>query len=581
MRTMLARGHLKTGRPGILLLAPLASFWVTPPPSIARAADAPQSSGAAAYYVSSTLGNDNWDGTSPERPWRTLDRASRAVLMPGDRLLLKRGDIFAGQLQVHSSGVAGHPLIISSYGSGPKPLIEGSPAKGIGHTSAILIRNQQQIEISDLEITNAMARAPAGTPNGWSFGIDFENDSGGILSHFHLTRLTIRNVFAPPIKINSENQFNKFAVSAIRFATTSKQSKSFPSFFRDIVIEDNSISLSGRFGVQIGHAGFGGGGGSAHTRDPDNGFNRDIVIRDNNFFELGGSAVQLGGARNALIDNNGFDYIGAKVVPERMVGRGSGAWVVNSRDVVAQHNRSRHIRGYKDSYGMHVDFGNLNVLYQYNYSEDSEGGFIEILGDNKNIIWRYNISVNDGFREQNGNTLWFSDWSPKRKPSDEIYIYNNTVFVRAPLSPDIDLRARHVHIWNNIFYASPGATIGQKTRLELAPNGLDLSGNLYFGSIGPAFEAKDRLPRKGDPRLSKPGALSADGYRLCQGSPAQGVGSTFHNPRFPAAASGIFGKISSQPQVDYFGTPLRADTAPDIGAAVPVARLDQIHSGCN
>ncbi len=581
MRNALRQGNLKRKRGGMAVaMLALGAFVLPGAAALADSAEAAPQAAGTTYFLSSSGGNDAWDGTSPARPWQTLGRASRAKLAPGDRLLLKRGDTFAGQLEVRSSGVAGHPVIISAYGTGPKPLVTGSPAQGIGHTSAILIRNQQQIEISDLEIANVMARAPAGTPKGWSFGIDVENDGGGLLDHFVLTRLTIRKVFAPPVRITSENEFNNFAVSAIRFAATDKRQKTQPSFFRDIVIADNAISLSGRFGVQIGHAGSGGGKADAEARDPETGFNRDIVIRGNRFVDLGGSAVQLAGARNALIENNDFDRTGANLVPGRMVGRGSGAWVVNSRDIVAQHNRSRHIRGYKDSYGMHVDFGNLNVLYQYNYSEDSEGGFIEILGDNRNVIWRYNISVNDGFRKVEGNTLWFSPWSPDRIPSDEIYVYNNTVFVGPGLTPGIDLRARRAHVWNNIFAAAPGAAIGKQTNLELAHDGFDLAGNLYAGAVSKAFAEKDRHPRTGDPRFAQPGANTAEGYRPCPGSAAQAAGIAVRHPRFPAAGSGIFAGISAEPQVDYFGTALHADTTPDIGAVAGTTSRSQSATTC-
>ena len=44
-------------------------------------------------------------------------------------------------------------------------------------------------------------------------------------------------------------------------------------------------------------------------------------------------------------------------------------------------------------------------MFQYNYSEDSEGGFCEILGDNHNVAYRFNVSVNDGFRDFHGNTI--------------------------------------------------------------------------------------------------------------------------------------------------------------------------------
>ena len=38
--------------------------------------------------------------------------------------------------------------------------------------------------------------------------------------------------------------------------------------------------------------------------------------------------------------------------------------------------------------------------------EDCEGGFVEILGGNTNAVYRFNISVNDGYREDPNGVPW-------------------------------------------------------------------------------------------------------------------------------------------------------------------------------
>ena len=45
-------------------------------------------------------------------------------------------------------------------------------------------------------------------------------------------------------------------------------------------------------------------------------------------------------------------------------------------------------------------------MFQYNYSYNNEGGFAEVLGDNINCGYRYNISVNDGYREDPDGVPW-------------------------------------------------------------------------------------------------------------------------------------------------------------------------------
>lgn len=549
-------------------LAALA-FAALGEPAAALSGSAPHPS---VYYVSSTVGNDAASGTDAGTPWRTLAKVSAHRFAPGDRILFRAGEVFPGQLHLSSSGQPGRPIRIGRYGGGPKPLIDGSGLIGGAYSASILIRNQEHIEISDLEIANAIDEVRSGEQPDHSFGILVVNDNGGVLEHFRLQRLTVRDVFAERIAHGSEDAFNRVVISGIRFLTEAGGDASKPSYFRDIEISDNEVMRTGRFGVQIGHAGDIGGNRDAHSRDPETGFNRDIVIRDNRFTDLGGSAVQLAGARMALIENNDFLRSGSSLVPDRMVGRGSGAWVINSRDIVAQHNSSRQIRGYKDSYGMHVDFGNLNVLYQYNLSVESEGGFVEILGNNRNVIWRYNVSINDGLREKDGNAIWLSPWSPDMVPSQGIHIYHNTIFVRAGLFPDLDFRARDVSIWNNIFHASSHAMIGEQLRIALGGGQPDLAGNLFAGRINQRFRKLDPSSRSGDPMFLLPGSVEPEGYVPDPASPAVQGGSIRKHPIFPAAGTGVLAKVSERPKADFFGTPLPLSGPPTIGAILAGAR---------
>ena len=45
-------------------------------------------SGGTTYYVDSTIGDDSNSGTSPETPWKTLDKVTATTFLPGDTILL-------------------------------------------------------------------------------------------------------------------------------------------------------------------------------------------------------------------------------------------------------------------------------------------------------------------------------------------------------------------------------------------------------------------------------------------------------------------------------------------------------------
>ena len=95
------------------------------------------------YYVDDANGNDGNPGTSEAAPWRTLDRASSATLNPGERLLFRRGGVWSGTLKVEESGVAGLPVVIGSYGSGPPPVIQGASDCVVLFGSGIVVAQMQ------------------------------------------------------------------------------------------------------------------------------------------------------------------------------------------------------------------------------------------------------------------------------------------------------------------------------------------------------------------------------------------------------------------------------------------------------
>lgn len=72
------------------------------------------------FYVSQQNGDDQNDGTSPDRAWKTLSRVSGAVLTAGDIVLFERGGVYRGELRVQN-GVS-----YGAYGSGPKPALYNS-----------------------------------------------------------------------------------------------------------------------------------------------------------------------------------------------------------------------------------------------------------------------------------------------------------------------------------------------------------------------------------------------------------------------------------------------------------------------
>ncbi|HTR27711.1 MAG TPA: right-handed parallel beta-helix repeat-containing protein [Puia sp.] len=82
------------------------------------------------YYVSSTSGNDSYTSAqakNPATPWRSMGKVNSfwSSLGPGDTVKLQAGSIFDQPLAITKSGIAGKPIVLTTYGSGNAPLLTG------------------------------------------------------------------------------------------------------------------------------------------------------------------------------------------------------------------------------------------------------------------------------------------------------------------------------------------------------------------------------------------------------------------------------------------------------------------------
>jgi len=139
---------------------------------------------AATYYVDSAKGADANSGTEDRAPWKTLEKVNASRFQPGDRILLKSGSAWQGQLAPASSGADGAPLVIDRYGKGPRPRIDGAGQV----QDAVRLYNVQWIEVRNLEVTNQGA-----TP-GIRRGVHIFLDNFGTARHIVLAGMYIHDV---------------------------------------------------------------------------------------------------------------------------------------------------------------------------------------------------------------------------------------------------------------------------------------------------------------------------------------------------------------------------------------------------
>lgn len=112
----------------LLLGAPLTAVAETQPQGgnhMDPTYDLRLSEEGTAYYISSSLGSDENDGLSEATPWKSFAHIEAMDLKPGDRVLLRRGDIWHERLTIRGSGRKDAWIFVGSYGdtADPKPEI--------------------------------------------------------------------------------------------------------------------------------------------------------------------------------------------------------------------------------------------------------------------------------------------------------------------------------------------------------------------------------------------------------------------------------------------------------------------------
>ncbi|MEM9983618.1 MAG: right-handed parallel beta-helix repeat-containing protein, partial [Bacteroidota bacterium] len=415
------------------------------------------------YYLSSSAGDDANDGTLGS-PWASLAKISSTTLQPGDTVLFQRGDRFDGHWVVNGSGNATQPILITAYGTGDKPILTGEvgAAGGGDHEEAILVENQDHLIFDGLEVQNERLVSRSGVDDTDAYGIYVLNSGTEVMRNLTFRNLSFKNVFAvQPILDRSD--FDKIQVSGLGFFSTRNTQVGQEKHIRDVLIEDCFFGNLQRFGIEFKH----GGGNNGVGNDSLN-RNMNIRVRNNEFSYNGGTGVLPNRTYNCLIEDNLFDHPGASTDP-RMPGRGSSIWNIHSINTIMQYNMCLSTRGYLDSHGIHIDNNNVNTFVQYNYMEDCEGGFVEILRGNKNAVYRFNVSVNDSWRVNpdwatSNHTIWVN--SVRHDPSrfdlcDSIFIHNNTVVINKPFTStatqtSVTMDADNLYVFNNIFTSTNG-----------------------------------------------------------------------------------------------------------------------------
>ncbi len=405
-----------------------------------------------------------------------------------------------------------------------------------------------------------------GVENSWGSGKNVRFGIKVVASTQDLENFSFDNLYIHDIYPTPDITSNIHLGYGIKLETQSDTVSGMLNTISNVKVINTTISETGHYGFWIKSLGLNG---------IDSVKNNKIHVENCVFEHTGGSGFVPNKSKNVLVQDCIFNHTGSSI-DNRMWKRGSGMWPFDCKNVVAQHNKFMNAHGPMDSYGSHIDYGNENVVFQYNYSYNNEGGFAEILGDNINCGYRYNISINDGYREDpnglawnnKGKIFWVSNFcgqNPIRCPSVGTFIYNNTVFVNDTLNPEIYFwpDVGDVHVYNNLIVVGENGEI-IPTLIENNLNDLYISHNLFYDTSRISLDNDlENNALYVDPLLVNSvylGENNPSAYQIQNNSPAIGSGFLING------SSDTTNYLEHNGGLDYFGNNVSHHLPSNIGA---------------
>lgn len=299
---------------------------------------------------------------------KSIEQVNELELLPGDRLLFKSGETFQGMLRIRSSGSPDQVIVVSRYGEGSYPVIDGN-----GEEAAIRMHNASHLIIEQLKITN------------WegSYGIYFTGESTGEMKNLVFRDLDIRRVgYASTTITNPGKSIGGLCGRVFRGNR--------PSWWNGLSISRVYIHDVGSCGITLG------GNVNLYKTDKDDPYfkpHQNVVIEHCRIDSIVRDGIWIRQCEKALIQHCKVSRTGMNAVS-------NGIWFWDCIESVMQYNEGWECGSPRGNDGAPFSIDNhcLDCIIQYNYSHDNEGPGYMIFGregDGYRNIVRNNLSFND------------------------------------------------------------------------------------------------------------------------------------------------------------------------------------------
>ena len=472
-----------------------------------------------------TVGGDG----SFERPYNSLEKISVVEFEAGTHIYIERGSKFFGSLAVSDAhGTKNEPIVVTAYGEGEKPKIDGNDLSGGG---VLYISNCDNLIVEQLELFDSATSE--GDRRGALITCDNNKGTEEVV--------TYKNITLKDLYIHDINGFRDAENSGM--AMESKITGGIHVWSNDGLGRIDGLNI---VGCEISNVSNVGIATWYHVERKDSGsvtvkkvspydgyFNNyahlNVLIKDNEINFIGKNAIFARHLYGGVIEYN--------VIHDTAIHCVSGNTIVTSYvdGTIVQYNEGyRNMASprpsdgkYQDGCMLDADLASKDTIWQYNYSHDNSFGlFLNCTYNNSNFkdvaTVRYNLSVND---KGNKGVIYIN------YASNGIYVYNNTIVTSTDTEYVIQSNAeRKSFFYNNLIYnRSPkakflvedGCGLKASNNLIFNENNCNISGLDYFKSVNEnGIYDKNPLFLGQLPTESVLGIKNLDCYKLANNSPA-------------------------------------------------------------
>lgn len=314
-------------------------------------------------------GADANSGRSPAEAWSSTDRVNAAKLRPGDSVLFRRGDTWAGNVVITDSGTARAPILVGAYGRGDRPRIDATTPADDVLAATVLVHNAEHVHVRDLELTNAAD--DEGMRNGLLVAVDAPTQP--VYADYLIHNLHIHDVSG---RIEPGGNDGKRS-GGIGFALDGTPEA--VSRFDGITITDNTVRRVNQTGLWL----------DSNLRNKRLPPGTDVVYRGYTWEDVKFTGVEIAhndisdtaknGAIIRMAEDGSFHHNVVSRTSDR-VPAGNSVFTVSVYRFVVEWNEVHHnlANDTADGAALDPDLDSPETVWRYNYSHDNNYGLMTV-----------------------------------------------------------------------------------------------------------------------------------------------------------------------------------------------------------